>query len=62
MPIRWTALEATSPQLPAGRWRLLEIDQAQRKRLIQRKMLGTDGRTPGELLTQTLEVLLSTTR
>ena len=62
MPIRWTALEATSPQLPAGRWRLLEIDQAQRKRLIHRKMLGTDGRTPGELLTQNLEVLLSTTR
>ena len=62
MPLRWTALEANSPQLPAGRWRLLEIDQTQRTRLIQRKMLGTDGRTPGELLTQSLEILLSTTR
>ena len=50
MPLHWTALEANSPQLPAGRWRLLEIDQAQRTRLIQRKMLGADGRTPGELL------------
>jgi hypothetical protein len=62
MPVRWTALDAKSPQLPAGRWRLLEIDQAQRTRLIQRKMLGADGRTPGELLTQNLEVLLSTAR
>ena len=62
MPVRWTALDAKSPQLPAGRWRLREIDQTQRTRLIQRKMLGADGRTPGELLTQNLEVLLSTTR
>ena len=62
MPVRWTALDAKSPQLPAGRWRLLEIDQTQRTRLIQRKMLGADGRTPGELLTQSLEVLLSTAR
>jgi hypothetical protein len=62
MPVRWTALDAKSPQLPAGRWRLLEIDQTQRTRLIQRKMLGTDGRTPGELLTQNLEVLLWTAR
>jgi murein DD-endopeptidase MepM/ murein hydrolase activator NlpD len=62
MPLHWTALEANSPQLPAGRWRLLEIDQAQRTRLIQRKMLGADGRTPGELLTQNLEILLSTAR
>ena len=37
-------------------------DQTQRTRLIQRKMLGADGRTPGELLTQNLEVLLSTAR
>ena len=62
MPIHWTALEANSPQLPAGRWRLLEIDQTQRARLIQRKMLGADGRTPGELLTQNLEILLTTAR
>jgi len=62
MPVRWTALDAKSPQLPAGRWRLLEIDQTQRTRLIQRKMLGADGGTPGELLTQNLEVLLSTAR
>lgn len=62
MPLRWTALDAKSPQLPAGRWRLLEIDQNQRTRLIQRKMLGADGRTPGELLTQNLEILLSTAR
>lgn len=62
MPIRWTALEATSPQMPAGRWRLLEIDPAQRARLLQRKMLGADGRTAGEVLTQNLEILLSTAR
>jgi len=62
MPLRWTALDAQSPQLPAGRWRLLEVDQGQRTRLIQRKMLGADGRTPGELLTQSLEILLSTAR
>lgn len=62
MPLRWTALDAKSPQLPAGRWRLLEVDQSQRTRLIQRKMLGGDGRTPGELLTQNLEILLSTAR
>jgi hypothetical protein len=62
MPLRWTALDAKSPQMPAGRWRLLEIDQTQRTRLIQRKMLGADGRTPGELLTQNLEILLSTAR
>lgn len=62
MPVRWTALDAKSPQLPAGRWRLLEIDLTQRTRLIQRKMLGADGGTPGELLTQNLEILLSTAR
>jgi hypothetical protein len=62
MPLRWTALDANSPQLPAGRWRLLEVDQTQRTRLIQRKMLGADGRTPGELLTQNLEILLSGAR
>ena len=62
MPLRWTALDAKSPQMPAGRWRLLEVDQTQRSRLIRRKMLGADGRTPGELLTQNLEILLSTAR
>jgi hypothetical protein len=62
MPLRWTALDAKSPRLPAGRWRLLEIDQHQRTRLIQRKMLGADGRTPGELLQQNVEILLSTAR
>ncbi|MGI9109427.1 MAG: M23 family metallopeptidase [Opitutales bacterium] len=62
MPLRWTALDAKSPQLPAGRWRLLEVDQRRRTLLIQRKMLGADGRTPGELLTQNLEILLSTAR
>jgi hypothetical protein len=62
MPLRWTALDAKSPQLPATRWRLLEIDQSQRARLIQRKMLGADGRTPGELLQQNVEILLSTAR
>ena len=62
MPLRWTALDAKSPQLPAGRWRLLEVDQRRRPLLLQRKMLGADGRTPGELLTQNLEILLSTAR
>ncbi len=62
MPIRWTVLDAASNQLPAARWRLQEIDQSQRTRLIQRKMLGVDGRSPGELLTQNVEILLSTAR
>lgn len=61
MPIRWTALAADSPQLPAARWRLLEIDPRQRERLIQRKMLGEKGGA-GELLQQNVEILLSTTR
>jgi len=62
MPLRWTALEAGNPQLPATRWRLLEIDQRVRTQLIQRKMLGTDGRSAGELLQQNVEILLSTAR
>lgn len=62
MPIRWTALDAHSPQLPATRWRLMEVDQEKRAQLIQRKMLGTDGRSAGELLQQNVEILLSTTR
>lgn len=62
MPIRWTALDARSPQLPTTRWRLLEIDQNERRRLIQRKMLGEDGRSAGELLRQNVEILLSTAR
>jgi murein DD-endopeptidase MepM/ murein hydrolase activator NlpD len=62
MPLRWTALYANSPQLPASRWRLLEVDQEKRGLLIQRKMLGTDGRSAGELLQQNIEILLSTAR
>jgi hypothetical protein len=61
MPIRWTALAADSPKLPATRWRLLEADQNQRARLIQRKMLGEKGGA-GELLQQNVEILLSTAR
>lgn len=62
MPLRWTALAATSPQLPATRWRLLEIAPERRTQLIQRKMLSADGRAPGELLQQNVEILLSTSR
>ena len=62
MPLRWTALESTDPALPVGRWRLMELDQARRTQLIQRKMLGPDGRSAGELLQQNVEVLLSTAR
>lgn len=62
MPTSWTALAADSPHLPAGRWRLLEIDQTQRMRLIQRKVLGSDGASAGELLRQNVEILLSPTR
>jgi hypothetical protein len=62
MPLRWTALEAGNPQLPATRWRVLEIDQNRRSQLIQRKMLGADGRSAGELLQQNVEILLSTAR
>jgi hypothetical protein len=61
MPIRWTALAADSPKLPATRWRLLEIDPRQRERLTQRKMLGEKGGA-GELLQQNVEILLSTAR
>jgi hypothetical protein len=62
MPIRWTALESTDPALPIGRWRIMELDQARRTQLIQRKMLGPDGRSAGELLEQNVEILLSTAR
>ena len=62
MPVRWTALETTDPELPVGRWRLMELDQAQRPQLIQRKMLAPDGRSAGELLQQNVEILLSTAR
>ena len=62
MPLRWTALETTDPALPVGRWRLMELDQAQRAQLIQRKMLAPDGRSAGELLQQNVEILLSTAR
>ena len=61
MPVRWTALSADSPKLPAARWRLLEVDQQQRARLIQRKMLGEKGGA-GELLEQNVEILLSAAR
>lgn len=61
MPIRWTALAADSPKLPATRWRLLEIDLRQRERLTQRKMLGEKG-VAGELLQQNVEILLSSAR
>ena len=62
MPVRWTALDAADPRLAGARWRLLEIDPSKRSLLIQRKMLGEDGRTPGELLRQNVEILLSTAR
>jgi murein DD-endopeptidase MepM/ murein hydrolase activator NlpD len=62
MPLRWTALEAGNPQIPATRWRVLEIDQNRRSQLVQRKMLGPDGRSAGELLQQNIEILLSTAR
>ena len=62
MPLRWTALEPGNPQLPATRWRILEIDQNRRSLLVQRKMLGADGRSAGELLQQNVEILLSTAR
>ncbi|MEI7651233.1 MAG: M23 family metallopeptidase [Verrucomicrobiota bacterium] len=62
MPIRWTALDASSPKLPGNRWRLFEVDQSLRKILVQRKMLAADTKRPGELLTQNVEVLLSGVR
>jgi hypothetical protein len=40
----------------------MELDQAQRAQLIQRKMLAPDGRSAGELLQQNVEILLSTAR
>ena len=62
MPLRWTALEAGNPRLPAKGWQIAEIDVTQRPLLIRRKMLAADGRKPGELLTQNVGILLSTTR
>lgn len=62
MPIRWTALESTDPALPVGGWRILALAEARRTQLIQRKMLGADGRSAGELLQQNVEILLSTAR
>jgi len=60
MPLRWTALEADHPQLPPGRWKLLAVDPAHRPTLIRRQMLAGDGRAPGDLLKQNVEILLST--
>jgi murein DD-endopeptidase MepM/ murein hydrolase activator NlpD len=60
MPLRWTALEADHPQLPAGKWKLLAVDPAHRATLIRRQMLAEDGRSAGDLLKQNVEILLST--
>ena len=62
MPLRWTALEAGNPRLPAQGWQIAEIDVTQRPLLIRRKLLAPDGRKPGELLTQNVGILLSTAR
>ncbi len=59
MPIRWTALDASSPKLPGNRWRVFEVDQSLRKLLVQRKMLAADAKRAGDLLTQNVEILLS---
>ena len=60
MPLRWTALEAGHPQLPAGKWQLQAVDPALRSILIRRQMLAADGRSAGDLLKQNVEILLST--
>ena len=62
MPLRWTALEAGNPRLPARGWQIAEVDVTQRPLLIRRKLLAPDGRKPGELLTQNVGILLSTAR
>ena len=62
MPLRWTALEAGNPRLPAQGWQVAEVSVAQRPLLIPRKLLAADGRKPGELLTQNVGILLSTAR
>jgi hypothetical protein len=62
MPLRWTALEAGNPRLPAKGWQIAEVDVNQRPLLIRRKMLAEDGRKPGELLTQNVGILLSNAR
>ena len=62
MPLRWTALEAGNPRLPAQGWQIAEVDLSQRPLLIRRKLLADDGRKPGELLTQNIGILLSTAR
>jgi hypothetical protein len=62
MPLRWTALEAGNPRLPAQGWQVAEVDLSQRPLLIRRKLLAPDGRKPGELLTQNVGILLSTAR
>ncbi|MFZ9979035.1 MAG: M23 family metallopeptidase [Opitutales bacterium] len=62
MPLRWTALEAGNPRLPAQGWQIAEVDVTQRPLLIRRKLLAADGRKPGELLAQNVGILLSTAR
>lgn len=62
MPVRWTALEASDPRLPAQGWQLRELDPARRDLLVRRGMLAPDGRTPGDLLRQNVGILLSTAR
>jgi len=62
MPLRWTALEAGHPRLPSQGWQIADIDVSRRPLLMRRKMLGADGRKPGELLEQNVAILLSTAR
>lgn len=62
LPKHWTALTADSKQLPIQRYSIAGINPKLRDLMIQRQILASDGRRPGEILIQNLEILLSNSK
>ena len=62
LPKHWTALPADSKQLPSNGFKIVGMNPQMRDLMIQRQMLASDGKKPGEILIQNLEILLSNSR
>jgi hypothetical protein len=62
MPKRWTALPAGSSQLPSTTFEIAGINNSYRDSLVLRKILTTDGRSPGENLIQNVQILFANCR
>ncbi len=62
MPKRWTALPAGSSQLPSTNFQISSIDYRFKDAMVLRKMLRSDGRSPGENLIQNVEILFANCR